>query len=311
MTEVKKHYNPSTGMMEKCNAKSGNCPFGAHYTNEAEGQAYADEQNRLEANREKYVAEQPVEYEKHHQNMIANLNHDYDKNWEKTKYRDLDDFIKVEQENTKVYEEEIRNLQDGSSELRYISKDVGYPHPVEIRGDLSEKEIEDLLRKRESYAVGMLKGTLSKGIRTPSYMPFMVNGGMDKENLQKELDTDKKVIKYDNLRNMRSMLKDIEGFKKSTKLSDKNYTDTENGAMTINSLDYALNNMGYASSRLGDKEIDVNEGYENENYKVTFQKNGTMKINFKKKDIPEKLNEFRSEYLRESDGPLNQFKPEE
>lgn len=45
----RKHYNPNTGLMEKCNAQAGNCPFGGqHFEDDALGNRYADMRNELE-----------------------------------------------------------------------------------------------------------------------------------------------------------------------------------------------------------------------------------------------------------------------
>jgi hypothetical protein len=304
MADSRKHFNPNTGKMEKCSATNGNCPFSAHFIDDKEGQAYADEYNKNEADRASFLDKKEKEYEKHHQNLLSNLDYDFEKNWENTIYKNLDDFTQKEEANSKLYEEQIRNAQTGEDNVVYIKEDVGYPDAVMVKTNLSEEEIKELVKLRENYVVGKLKEDLTKGIATPSHSNGFINDSINKENMEKEIKTTKQVLINDNLKNMRNLLNYVD-FKKNNKFNYKEYTDgynvNENAIMTINGLDYTLNNLGYSSSRLGKQEINISDGYENENYKVTFQKNGAMKVNFKKKDIPKTLNNYKEEYLKEAD----------
>lgn len=50
----RRHFNPNTGKMEVCTAKDGNCPFeGQDFTDQKEGEQYADMRNELEVEVEK------------------------------------------------------------------------------------------------------------------------------------------------------------------------------------------------------------------------------------------------------------------
>lgn len=127
-----KHYNPNTGVMEYCNAKAGNCPFGGqHFSDDKIAQQYADERNKLEVFVEKGFI---TEYE-----MMDSL----DRKFGQSEYKS-EDYMKEIQNNSK----NISKLNDIKEDIRFElmnSEENFYDNGIEMTKEDKEKQIKEHL----------------------------------------------------------------------------------------------------------------------------------------------------------------------
>ena len=313
-----KHYSPITGRLEICNSKQGKCPYGAHFIDDVKGQAYADRMNEKNAEREKYLETKEPTYAPRKESLMNEISFSIEDNLDDSQ----DNFINEQITKRKEFEKRIRDIQNGKEERKVIDDPDGYS--VSVLTNLKEKEIEFYAKRADNIAMERYLRSITAGYDSAD------NENEDeyltKEVLKKRLDAEKTHIGNSMTSNLKKLLNNDGNpivFSNNTKIEGNHLDKNDKNAVSIeavrnlNTISKALKSMGYDNNmpKMADMTLSTErirlkrDGFENEQMKVTVQKNGAMKIKFKNKDAVHAMNRFSKDLLNESDYEIKDDNP--
>lgn len=313
-----KHYSPITGRLELCNSAQGKCPYGAHFTDDIKGQAYADMMNEKKAEREKYLETKEPTYAPRKESLMNEISFSIEDNLDDNQ----DNFINEQITKRKEFEQRIRDIQNGKEERKVIDDPDGYS--VSVSTNLKEEEIEFYGKRADNIAMERYLRNITTGYDSAN------NDNEDeyltKDVLKKRLDAEKTHIGNSMTTNLKKLLNNNGNpivFSNNTKLERNHLDKNDKDAVSIetvrnlNTISKALKSMGYDNNmpKMADMTLSVErirlkrDGFENEQMKVTVQKNGAIKIKFKNKDAVHAMNRFSKDLLNESDYEIKDNNP--